>query len=89
MPGHGSHPGFVVGYPNPNPVAEMVGHDMRIFRKGIGGFTVGPATFLLKSLRKIVVKQANIGLDLFLKQFIHQTIVKIQPGLVDGTPAFW
>jgi len=80
---HGGPARLVQGGPQLDPVAEVPEAQLGILQPGFQGLGVLPA---LQGQRQIPVVQRHVGGDPLLEQRIHEPVVEVQSGLVDGAP---
>src|SRR5512138_2532626 len=78
-----SHPGFVMCKKGSHPIGKPLHDDTRVFRKVTSSFAFRPTALFMESQRQVIVIQADIRLDVFGEQRIHETVVKIQSLLIN------
>ncbi len=88
MPQVSCAPGLVQCHPPRHAVAQSPRDHLRVVREGVGCRAVTPATALLQRQRQIPVKQGGQGRNPVGEQRVHQSIIEVQPALVDGAGAF-
>src|SRR5262245_65755357 len=87
VPDPGVDPRLVVRDPVPDAVAEAAHDGLRVLGAGLRGRARRPAARVLEHLRRVPVEEGRERLDLVREQLVDQTIVEVEPGLVDRAPA--
>ena len=81
----GCAPRFIMRDPRLNPVPQSFNDRLRISDEGANNVSGCPPSALVQGEREIPVVERDMRLDLVLKQFIDESVVKIQAEIVDCT----
>lgn len=84
----GNAPGFVVGGPVFDAIAETLRHRLGVLEKGLGHVPRGPAPLVLQDLGQIpMIESAERG-DPGFQEPVHQGLVEVEPlGLMAPRPS--
>ena len=80
------HPGLVEGQPVSHAVPEPGFHGGGVVGERVRSSPHPPSALILEALGEIPVEQGEERLYARFQQPVHQLVVEVQPGLVDGTP---